>query len=106
MKNLKILELIKLVNDNYTHTEQLNTLITLLGSATFYDEKDLSDYVTIAKTTYNSHYNNNYTDLGVYCVEAYNNPDNHVDAVFKREYILQHGEEQYNKWYAPTVVTV
>ena len=73
--NKKILELIKLVNDNYNHIQQLETLEELL-------KDNYPDEYIVAKTTHNSHYNYNY--LGH---RKYQNPFNHIDCFIDKEWL-------------------
>ena len=72
--NTKILELIKVVNDNYNHIEQLETLGTLLNTFEYKDE------YTILKTTHNSHY-----AYKLFGHKKYQNPLNHIDCYIDEE---------------------
>lgn len=66
--NQKIISLIKQVNDNYDHIEQLETLCELL---------DGKPEQLIAITTYNSYY-----DYHLFMDQAYKHSRNHVDKVY------------------------
>jgi len=73
--NTKILELIKVVNDNYNHIQQLETLEELL-------KNDYPDEYIVAKTTHNAHYDYRY--LGH---RKFQNPLNHIDCFIDKEWL-------------------
>lgn len=73
--NVKILELIQLVNQRCKHIEQLETLSNLLGESKYNGPEHI-----VCLTTYNSHY-----DYHCLTDERYQSPSNHVDAVLAEE---------------------
>jgi hypothetical protein len=87
---LTVLELIKLVHDNYTHIQQLETLGSIVPE----------EYHVIVKTTQNSHY-----DYKIYTHKKYQDPENHIDKVLERLYpgkydIKSYKDMWYDLWHA------
>jgi hypothetical protein len=66
----KILKLIKVVNDNYNHIQQLQTLAEVLK------EKYPEEHV-VTVTTINSHY-----EYGLFGHKKFQHPENHIDSFF------------------------
>lgn len=66
--NIHLLELIKVVNDNYNHIVQLEALDNLLNT-----EETKEEYI-VCKTTHNSHYN-----YRLFGHKKYQDPTNHID---------------------------
>lgn len=83
--NNDILILIKTINDNYSHINELETLEHLLKDHDLdnIDPKgerlwfgDLNKEYIVAMTTHNSHY-----DYKLFTDPQFQNPDNHVDKI-------------------------
>ena len=66
--NTEILELIKVVNDNYNHIAQLEALCKLLNTPETEDEH------IICKTTHNSHY-----DYKLFTTPKFQHPENYIN---------------------------
>lgn len=76
--NTKILELIAVVDKNFNHIQQLETLSTLLREEKYKDE------LVVCMTTQNAHY-----DYRLFGLKALQIPENHIDTFLNQEWLAK-----------------
>jgi hypothetical protein len=93
-----------LVNNKYNHIADLESLSTLLQNTKpniWLTQEEIDKLIIVAKTTHNSHYSYAYM-----LSKQFQDPENHVDIVFKKAYIAEYSKESYNKFYGDKEISM